>query len=114
MTIRLLCSDIYPLTDDIAALARVFGASPLGADLNRAVDKIERDRPGIFGESGAKGQVFSLYTGASAAGILIGPAWTGFAYGARSWTFLVSSLAVLNASVVVPVVCTILPRIPAD
>jgi MFS family permease len=102
--IRLIYSVLVPLTDDLVASARVFGASPLGADLNRAVDALERDRPGIFGESGAKAQVFSLYTSASAAGVLIGPAWTSYAYGERNWTFLVSSLAVLNASVVVPVV----------
>ncbi|MCJ1471210.1 hypothetical protein MMC07_009858 [Pseudocyphellaria aurata] len=83
--------------------ARVVGSSPLGADLARAVESIEKERPGIFGSSGAYAQVFSLYTSASAAGVLVGPAWTSYAYGGKSWTYLVSSLGLLCASAVVPV-----------
>lgn len=60
------------------------------------------ERPGIFGNSGAYAQVFSLYTSASAAGVLVGPAWTSFAYGKQGWTFLIISLGILSASVAVP------------
>ncbi|KAM3087565.1 hypothetical protein ACMFMG_001646 [Clarireedia jacksonii] len=86
---------------------RVFASSPLGADLSRAVASMERDTPGIFGHSGASGQVFALYTSASAAGVLAGPAWTSFAFGEKSWVFLVSSLGILTATIVVPVVSRI-------
>ncbi|PQE22807.1 hypothetical protein CJF30_00008403 [Rutstroemia sp. NJR-2017a BBW] len=93
---------LNPLTCRIG-FARVFGSSPLGADLSRAVVSMERDTPGIFGHSGANGQVFALYTSATAAGVLAGPAWTSFAFGERSWVFLVSSLGILTATVIVPV-----------
>ncbi|ESZ98618.1 hypothetical protein SBOR_0988 [Sclerotinia borealis F-4128] len=85
-------------------IARVFGSSPLGADLSRAVASMEKKTPGIFGKTGASGQVFSLYTSASAAGVLAGPAWTSFAFGDRSWIFFVSSLGILTATVAIPVV----------
>lgn len=88
----------------IVGIARVFGSSPLGADLSRAVASMEKETPGIFGKTGASGQVFSLYTSASAAGVLAGPAWTSFAFGEMSWIFLVSSLGILTATVAIPVV----------
>jgi MFS family permease len=64
---------LHPLSYQ-TGFARVFGLSPLGADLSRAVASMERDIPDIFGHSGANGQVFALYTSASAAGVLAGPA----------------------------------------
>lgn len=85
-------------------IARVFGSSPLGADLSRAVTDMEEKTPGIFGKTGASGQVFSLYTSASAAGVLAGPAWTSFAFGERGWIFFVSSLGILTATVAIPAV----------
>ncbi|KAF7960017.1 hypothetical protein EAE96_001617 [Botrytis aclada] len=100
-------------TDQIAGLAillvlygvaRVFGSSPLGADLSRAVASMEKETPGIFGKTGASGQVFSLYTSASAAGVLAGPAWTSYAFGERGWIFFVSSLGILTATVAIPVI----------
>ncbi|KAM3084249.1 hypothetical protein ACMFMF_001606 [Clarireedia jacksonii] len=94
---------LHTLTHQIG-FTRVFASSPLGADLSRAVASMERDTPGIFGHSGASGQVFALYTSASAAGVLAGPAWTSFAFGEKSWVFLVSSLGILTATIVVPVI----------
>ncbi|KAM0133297.1 hypothetical protein ACHAO1_006233 [Botrytis cinerea] len=100
-------------TDQIAGLAvlltlygvaRVFGSSPLGADLSRAVESMEKKTPGIFGKTGASGQVFSLYTSASAAGVLAGPTWTSYAFGERGWIFFVSSLGILTATVAIPVI----------
>ncbi|RAL61556.1 hypothetical protein DID88_009595 [Monilinia fructigena] len=116
-------ADLYGVwrntTDQIAGLcvlltlygiARVFGSSPLGADLSRAVASMEKETPGIFGKAGASGQVFSLYTSASAAGVLAGPAWTSFAFGEMSWIFFVSSLAILTATVAIPVVLFTEPK----
>lgn len=82
----------------------MLGSSPLGVDLTRAVESMELDQPGIFGSGGAYAQVFALFTSATAGGVLAGPVWTSFAYGKLSWTFLVVSLGVLNASVAIPVV----------
>lgn len=76
----------------------------MGADLSRAVESMEKKTPGIFGKTGASGQVFSLYTSASAAGVLAGPAWTSYAFGERGWIFFVSSLGILTATVAIPVV----------
>ncbi|QSZ34534.1 hypothetical protein DSL72_006128 [Monilinia vaccinii-corymbosi] len=95
-------------------IARVFGSSPLGADLSRAVAAMEKETPGIFGKTGASGQVFSLYTSASAAGVLAGPAWTSFAFGERSWIFFVSSLGILTATVALPVILFTEPKKSAD
>ena len=67
---------------------------------------MEFDRPGVFGSGGAYAQVFALFTSASAGGVLVGPAWTSFAYGEVSWTLLVVSLGLLNISVAIPVVCS--------
>ncbi|TGO64722.1 hypothetical protein BCON_0006g00670 [Botryotinia convoluta] len=88
----------------VYGVARVFGSSPLGADLSRAVASMEKETPSIFGKTGASGQVFSLYTSASAAGVLAGPAWTSYAFRERSWIFLVSSLGILTATVAIPVI----------
>lgn len=87
------------------------GASPLGADLARAVESMEVEKPGVFGSNGAQAQVFSLYTSASAAGVFLGPAWTNFAYGDKGWTFFVCSLGIIRASVAVPLVCLAKRRI---
>lgn len=88
----------------------MFSSSPLGVDLTRAVESMEFDRPGVFGSGGAYAQVFALFTSASAGGVLVGPAWTSFAYGEVSWTFLVVSLGLLNISVAIPVVCSLKAR----
>ncbi|EDN96338.1 hypothetical protein SS1G_01264 [Sclerotinia sclerotiorum 1980 UF-70] len=95
---------IPQLLKQVIGIARVFGSSPLGADLSRAVTDMEEKTPGIFGKTGASGQVFSLYTSASAAGVLAGPAWTSFAFGERGWIFFVSSLGILTATVAIPAV----------
>ena len=66
---------------------------------------MEEDNPGIFGKAGgAYAQVFALYTMASAAGVLLGPVWTGFIYTPESWTLLVVTLGIFCASAAVPLV----------
>ncbi|KAL8794945.1 MAG: hypothetical protein Q9195_002527 [Heterodermia aff. obscurata] len=86
----------------LTGCVRVVASSPLGADLYRAVMEMEEERPGLFGKSGAYAQVFALYTAASAAGVLVGPLWTSFAYGDHNWTVLMSTLAGFCASVALP------------
>ena len=109
------CNSVTYITEEnatkvLTGCVRVISSAPLGADLYRAIKEMDQERPGIFGKSGATGQLFSLYTMASAAGVCIGPLWTSFAYGDQSWTFLVSSLGIVCASVAVPLVSTIIPR----
>ena len=78
--------------------------SPLAADLTAAVIAMEKDRPGIFGKSGAYAQVYALFTCAIGAGVLAGPAWVSFAYGRMGWAFTVCTLGAFSASAVAPVV----------
>jgi hypothetical protein len=65
-----------------------------------------REDPAIFGGKDATAQVYSLYTSASAAGVLVGPTWADIAFGQHNWTVLVVSLGMLSASVAIPLVCT--------
>ncbi|KAF8865398.1 MFS general substrate transporter [Acephala macrosclerotiorum] len=86
--------------------ANTFGSLPLSAYLSRAVKFIEEETLGVFGTSdeGANAQVCALYTSASAAGVVIGPIWTSIAYQDGHWRFLVYSLGILLATIVIPVV----------
>lgn len=46
--------------------------SPLAADMSFAVDQIERDHPGAFGENGAYGQAYAFFNIAMAAACVVG------------------------------------------
>lgn len=84
--------------------AFVMMISPLAADLTAAVITMEKENPGIFGNSGAYAQVYALFTCAIGAGVLAGPAWVSFAYDRAGWTFMVCTLGALSASAIAPVV----------
>lgn len=86
------------------SVARVISSSPLSADLSRTVVRMEEKTPIIFGKKRASGQVFSLHTSASAAGVPAGLAWTSYAFGKRGWIFFVLSLGILTATVAIPLV----------
>lgn len=64
---------------------------------------MEAEDPNIFGGMDATAQVYSLYTSASAAGVLVGPALAVVAYGDHNWAVLVTTLGLLTASVAAPV-----------
>lgn len=65
---------------------------------------MEKACPGVFGGRDATAQVYSLYTSASAAGVLLGPVWADITFGRYGWRVLVVSLGCLSASVGVLVV----------
>lgn len=79
-------------------------STPLAVDLTRAIEDMERQRPGLFGDSSAYAQVFSLYTSASAGGILLGPLWGSVAQGGKNWMVFVSTLGIFCASAAIPLV----------
>lgn len=93
-------------------LANSFGSLPLSADLSPAVTCIEEETEGIFGDSGASGQVYALYMSASAAGVVVGSIWTSIAFKYGNWSVLVSSLGILTATVAIPVVSKSVKRYP--
>lgn len=76
----------------------------MGADLLRTIEDIERQRPGLFGERGAYAQVFSLYTSASAGGVLFGPLVGSVAQGGKNWILFVFVLGAICASASIPLV----------
>jgi hypothetical protein len=65
---------------------------------------MEAKDPGIFGGIDATAQVYSLFTSASAAGVLVGPTLAVVAYGDHDWRVLVTTLGLLTTSIAVPVV----------
>ncbi|THV50114.1 hypothetical protein BGAL_0164g00050 [Botrytis galanthina] len=80
----------------IDGFAFVFMISPLAADLTTAVICIERDRPGIFGKSGAYAQVYALFTCAIGLGVLAGPIWVSLAYEPFGWKGTVLGFGILS------------------
>ena len=78
--------------------------NPLAADMTACIDSMEKEQPGIFGESPPRAQAFSLFCSAIGAGVLTGPAWAAFAYSVMGWTFYVCSMGILSATAFVPVV----------
>lgn len=82
----------------------MISSTPLAVDLTRAVEDMERQQPGLFGDSSVYAQVFSLYTSASAAGVLIGPLWGSVAQGGKNWVLFVSTIGAFCASAAVPLV----------
>ena len=81
--------------------------TPLAAELTSTVEAIELENPGIFGQRGAYGQVFSLFTCALAMATMLGPLFSGILVANYGWNFMTMMLAVLSASGVIPVVRTI-------
>lgn len=76
---------------------------PLAADLASAVEHITGN-PEIGGEAGAYGQAFYLLNCGTSAGVLAGPSPAGFFHDTFGWRVMGWTLAVLNASAVLPIV----------
>ncbi|TGO29101.1 hypothetical protein BPAE_0019g00770 [Botrytis paeoniae] len=76
------------------------------ADLTTAVICIERDRPGIFGKSGAYAQVYALFTCAIGLSVLASPIWVSLAYESFGWKGTVLEFGILGL--------TPLPGLEAD
>ena len=77
---------------------------PLSAELTFIVEKIEAENAGIFGEGGAYGQVFALFTCALAFATMSGPLVSGFLATKFGWGFMFMILGVFSAVSAIPVV----------
>ena len=80
------------------------GMTPLTAEISKILDEFERTRPGIFGARGASAQAFGLTNVAFAAGSMVGPIWGGYMKDAIGWGNMTSSIALLSAVTVIPLV----------
>ena len=78
---------------------------PLAAELTFIVEAIEFENPGVFGESGAYGQTYALFTCALATATMLGPLISGILVVNYSWSFMTMMLAIFSASGAIPVVC---------
>lgn len=91
--------------DSSVGLTLGFVITPLAAELTFAVETIEKENPGIFGQAGAYGQGFALYTIALATAIMLGPFVSGLLQVHVGWSTTTMVLGVFTVSGVIPVVC---------
>ena len=66
------------------------------------VEALEKKRPGIFGEAGAFGQVFGLFTIALAAATTLGPLLAGLINSELGWKTMVLVLGIFVATGALP------------
>ena len=78
----------------------------MGAELTLVVETIEGKDPGVFGEFGAYGQVFALYTCALAVAEMLAPLLAGILANKTGWKTMSLILGVFGASGVIPLVRT--------
>ncbi|KAH9906884.1 MFS general substrate transporter [Xylariomycetidae sp. FL2044] len=74
--------------------ALAFSNTPLMAEISYVIDEMAAKNPGIFGEKGAYGLGYGLFTMAFALGGTIGPLWSGYVissagWGTMSWSFAI-------------------------
>ncbi|KXJ90963.1 major facilitator superfamily domain-containing protein [Microdochium bolleyi] len=81
--------------------ALAFSNTPLMAEISYAIDALEAADPGCFGEKGAFGVGYGLFTMAFALGGVIGPLWAGYVIAAAGWGTMGWSFALLAASAAV-------------
>lgn len=62
---------------EVSGLFLTLIISPLAADLSFAVDQMEADEPGCFGEKGAYAQAYALFNCSMAAATVVGPLLSG-------------------------------------
>ena len=72
--------------------------SPLAADLSLAAEQLEKEHEGIFGPDGPDSKVYGLFNSATAAGLVLGPAFAGAVYDKAGWKVAVWALAAVCAS----------------
>lgn len=79
--------------------------SPLSADLSFTVEAFQDAHSRIFGEAGAFGQVFALFTVALAAATTLGPILAGFLISYKGWGTTVMVLGIFVATGALPTFC---------
>lgn len=72
--------------------------SPLAADLSLAAEQLEKEHEGMFGPDGPDSKVYGLFNSATAAGLVLGPAFAGAVYDKAGWKVAVWALAAVCAS----------------
>ena len=78
--------------------AFAFCNTPLMAEITYVIKDISAVEPGIFGENGAFGLAYGLYTMCFALGGTVGPLWAGFVIQNVGWPTMGWSLAIFAAS----------------
>lgn len=78
--------------------------APLRVEANLVVDRMEKEKPGIFGPNGALGRAIGLLNGIVSAGAFVGPLGAGFVRVAAGWEVL----AMLNGAVCVVILALFL------
>ncbi|KAI1851116.1 hypothetical protein JX266_003781 [Neoarthrinium moseri] len=80
-----------------------FSNTPLMAEITYVITEKAQENPGIFGEKGAYGVGYGLFTMAFALGGVIGPLWAGYVNASAGWGTMTWSLALwaVSAGVVV-------------
>ena len=72
--------------------------SPLAADISLAAEQLEKEHEGVFGPDSPDSQAYGLHSSATAAGLVLGPAFAGAVYDKAGWKVAVWALAGLCAS----------------
>jgi MFS family permease len=87
----------------VLGLSFAIGLPPLAAEVMHVVEEIEEKNPGIFGPHGATGQAYGLTNAGLGLGCAVGPIAVGFARVEYGWAVAVTSMAVMSAIAIVPV-----------
>ncbi|KAK6219470.1 hypothetical protein LQW54_002203 [Pestalotiopsis sp. IQ-011] len=82
----------------IIGVSLSFSNTPLMAEITYVIMEKAEDNPGIFGEKGAYGIGYGLFTMAFAAGGVVGPLWAGYVKAMAGWGTAMWSLGVWAAS----------------
>lgn len=77
---------------------------PIIADVTYAVEDLETEQPGIFGEHGGLALAFGLQNAAYAAGAMVGPMYAGALYLSGGWGTLGLFLGIVSLVTAIPVV----------
>ncbi|KAF3008157.1 hypothetical protein E8E14_003723 [Neopestalotiopsis sp. 37M] len=88
----------------IIGVSLAFSNTPLMAEITYVIVEKAETNPGIFGEKGAFGIGYGLFTMAFAAGGVVGPLWAGYVNDSAGWGTAMWSLGVWAASGAVVVV----------
>jgi len=85
----------------VLGTALAFSNTPLMAEISYAIEAEEAANPGCFGDKGAFGVGYGLFTMAFALGGVVGPLWAGYVVASAGWGTMTWSFAVLAASAAV-------------
>ncbi|KAI0012701.1 MFS general substrate transporter [Xylariaceae sp. FL0662B] len=85
----------------LLGIALAFSNTPLMAEISYVIDERAAKYPGIFGEKGAYGLGYGLFTMAFALGGTIGPLWSGYVVASAGWGTMTWSFAIWAASAAV-------------